>query len=215
MEDVMRKRVVGAVVLVILGILLPLLLARCLRADDAGDAQTTRVYEITPAGDARPADQPSDGAGADEQSAPTAPEDDRRATTEGSPDDEPAAVAPTAPPVPQEAQEASPPEPEPEAEPAPPAPNADSASSDEPPVERTTSQEGWVVQIASFGDESNAMALARQLLDRYPAFYQEGRVGDDTYYRVRIGPFDNEAAATAAAEELRQQGRSTLVQRAE
>ena len=74
---------------------------------------------------------------------------------------------------------------------------------------------GYVVQVASFGDEANAERLARELNSEFKAFYRAGDVNGKTYYRVRVGPFENEASANAAAERLRSSGRATLVRRAE
>lgn len=229
MEDVVRKRVVGAVVLVVLGIVLPLLLARCMRDDAAGDTQSMRVYEITPTGEARPAGE-SRVAGADNQGIATnggtdAPAQD--ATAQRPAQGDSPTGGPTAPEVQQAPAPAAEPEqqlpsPEPQPEPEPPAPEpepqpsapAASPESGEPaaaPVKRATVAAGWVVQVASFSDESNALTLARELNDNYSAFYTEAVVDGSNYYRVRIGPFDDEAAADAAAQALRDQGRNPLV----
>lgn len=64
MQDVVRKRVVGAGVLVLLGLLLPLLLSRCMHDSGLDGEQAMRIYEINSAGEIelmQPA--ASDGAG--------------------------------------------------------------------------------------------------------------------------------------------------------
>jgi len=232
MEEVVRKRAVGAVVLVVIGIMLPLLLARCLH-DPAPDGQAMRVYDITPSGGIEPVD------GGMEQAAPAADEapavtddgaDNPPATDGGAGQEQPLVVegsAPTVEPTPE-------PQPQPEpataaadaqqtpdtvksapetsaseasqqaaAEPAPPADTAD--------LERDAAAGSWIVQVASFGKEQNARALAQQLDEAFTVFYTPAQINGETWYRVRIGPFDSEAAANNAAAELRAQGRDILV----
>src|SRR5699024_6892822 len=89
------------------------------------------------------------------------------------------------------------------AEPAPPADTAD--------LERDAAAGSWIVQVASFGKEQNARALAQQLDEAFTVFYTPAQINGETWYRVRIGPFDSEAAANNAAAELRAQGRDILV----
>lgn len=228
MEEVVRKRVVGAVVLVVIGIMLPLLLSRCLH-DPAPDGQAMRVYEITPSGGI----EPVDGGMAQADKPPASSE---------APAAAPDAVE--APPVADE--NAAEPEPELQSEPEPTiteepktaAPVADAQkpsdtvksaaenSVAEAPPQTTTAAASpanatdlehdvaagsWIVQVASFAKEQNAQALAQQLDEAYTVFYTPAQVNDETWYRVRIGPFDGEAGANNAAAELRAQGRDTLV----
>lgn len=241
MEEVVRKRVVGAVVLVVIGIMLPLLLSRCLH-DPAPDGQAMRVYEITPTGEIEPVVSGMGQAApaADEAPAVTDAVSEEPSASDGSADqalplvmeDSAPAVEPTPEPEPQPRPESEPaPEPEPTtaavdaqqtpdtvksasedtvaeappqaAEPAPPADTMD--------LERDVAAGSWIVQVASFSKEQNARALAQQLNDAYTVFYTPAQVSGETWYRVRIGPFDSEAAANNAAAELRAQGRDTLV----
>ncbi|ROO23950.1 SPOR domain-containing protein [Salinisphaera orenii] len=252
MQDVMKKRIVGAVVLVIIGVLIPLLLARCLNGGD-GATQSMRVYEITPEGEARRAgegegqqadaadeargaggDATGDGSG-DAQSAPppepVSPESDADATAAGEAEpDEPQPESTPTPELPPEpaadTQTASAPDgpsdaaPEAEAdsEPEPPqagAADAESTASEGGALRRDSAPAGggWVVQVASFRQESNAQGVADALSGDFDAYYRAGDVDGTTYYRVRIGPFESEDAARAAASTLRSQGRSALVQR--
>ena len=78
-------------------------------------------------------------------------------------------------------------------------------------LERTAPSGSWVVQVASFPNEQDALAMAEQLGEAYEVFYTAAQIKGDTWYRVRIGPFDTGAAAKNAAAELRAQGRDTLV----
>lgn len=257
MNDILKKRSVGVLVLVSIGVLLPLLLARCLHGGSSDD-QAMRVYEIAPDGQAQRAEPDDDRqANGDSDSqrndADGTPDDDtgssRQAATERAGETPPAAApgedveresedtiivsdadqTPEMPPVLSSSGSESiiaadtPPNVEPPA-----SPNVESragndtadraaadAGSDPDSLRRTESAGGWVVQVASFGDEANAQRLARELGSDFNAFYRAGAVNGTTYYRVRVGPFDSEAEARAADRRLRQNGRSTLVRRAE
>lgn len=59
-----------------------------------------------------------------------------------------------------------------------------------PPVTTPPSGEhAWAVQVGSFSRSDNALALRDKLRGRdYPAFVEEVVVGSDKTYRVRIGP---------------------------
>ncbi len=63
-----------------------------------------------------------------------------------------------------------------------------------PPV---TAQGSHVVQVGSFGSAADAASLRQRLLDKgYPAFLAEADLGErGIWYRVRIGPFADSAAA--------------------
>jgi len=243
MNDVMKKRVIGAVVLVILGVLLPLLLARCLHGDAADRSASMRVYEVSPDGQATPADgsarQAAEAGTSDGQGSTGKTSGNADADIDGSsgvPEPEPTqsmpqAVSPSAQASTDEADDdesfqtpavqgnasgsASTP-PETPSSSANSQTSSSSSSSGATSLRKTTTQEGgWVVQVASFGDEKNAQRLAEQLNGDYRAFYRAGEVSGKTWYRVRIGPFDSESQARTIAAKLRQQGRATLVQRAE
>lgn len=239
MQDVMKKRIVGAIVLVIIGVLIPLLLARCLNGGDGG-TQSMRVYEITPEGEARRAEDgdsqsaaaeqaggaggntTGDAAGADESApAPVSPQSDADSTAAGPSESDETTPDSTQPPdLPPEpaAEPQAESAPEPESDPESPdagSGEADSTASDDGAQRRDDAPAGggWVVQVASFRQESNAQAVAEALEGDFDAYYRSGDVDGTTYYRVRVGPFESEDAARAAASTLRSQGRSTLVQR--
>lgn len=235
MNDVMKKRVVGAIVLVIIGILLPLLLARCLHGDGGGQDSAMRVYEVAPDGQARPAGA-SDAQVAEQRSG-DADSASERSDIDGSSgvparEDTPAkpqAVSPSA--TSAQADDSADEEQSFETPPvqgnntgsestttssASSNTTTSSASSSGQSLRKNGSEgSGWVIQVASFGDEDNAQRLATQLNADYRAFYRAGQVSGKTWYRVRIGPFDSESQARTVAARLRQQGRATLVQRAE
>ncbi|ERJ18863.1 Putative membrane protein [Salinisphaera shabanensis E1L3A] len=226
MKDVMKKRVVGAAVLVVLGIALPLMLARCMQGGD-GDTEAMRVYEVAPDGEARPANA-NDNSAPDEDNADSAsgaPAANEReaeaAASEVETPDLPDAVSPNSVPerTPVESVRAPEPEPEPAAEtpsePAGATAQPESSNSAGSLRQNASFSGGYVVQVASFRDEASAEKVARELNSEFKAFYRAGDVNGTTYYRVRIGPFENEAAANTAAAQLRRAGRATLVRRAE
>lgn len=233
MNDVMKKRLVGAVVLVIIGVMVPLLLARCMHGGDGGDSDSMRVYEISPNGQTQPAGAQKQAKQAEPDAAPAQDEHEDIDGSSGVPRHEeeddfqtpdlPEAVSPasesSASSSSSSRQEsrgsasASSQTRQSQSSSAQASQQSSGGGSDS--LERTGSMSGWVVQVASFGDEANARRLAEQLSGDYDAFYRAGDVNGKTYYRVRIGPFDSESAARDAAAKLQSQGRNTLVQRAD
>lgn len=216
MQDIMKKRIVGIIVLVLIGVLIPVILSQCIHGSDPGD-DSMRVYEVTPDGTATPAADNSQAERAEQQAekpeiSSDVPQPDREQNRgEVQPDEAPSPEPATS----DDEPKTPPPAGEDDDEVAIPADSESVSSSEQSPesLRRTTDARGWVVQVASFGDEANAQRLARELDLDYNAFYRAGDVDGTTYYRVRIGPFDNEADARKAAAQLRQQGRSTLVKK--
>ncbi|WP_353178536.1 SPOR domain-containing protein [Salinisphaera sp. T5B8] len=226
----MKKRVVGATVLVILGIALPLLLARCMQGGGEGDTDAMRVYEVAPDGQAKPASAEGENTPAqvDAKTNSGAPDEQQRpapaaASEQAAPDMpdavSPASVAESRPAAASEAEaeaEAEPAAAEEPSEPAGATAEAPAGASSSGSLRQTASfSGGYVVQVASFRDEASAEKVARELNSEFKAFYRAGDVNGTTYYRVRVGPFENEAAANAAAAQLKRAGRATLVRRAE
>lgn len=227
MEDVIRKRIVGAAVLVFIGVMLPLLLSRCVD-DPAPNNQTMHVYEITPSGGIEPIDSSDRPARPPDEGKTPVPADMTVQTpaTAPVPPGNSSATSPTTPTaetadtsnstadaqlVPDAVESASGTESveeeKPVADSSPQSPNAD--------LSKQAPSGTWVVQVASFAKETNAKAMAEQLDDAYAVFYTSAQVNGETWYRVRVGPFDNDAEANNAAAELRAQGRKTLVVRVE
>lgn len=217
----MRKRTVGAAILVAAGILVPVLLVWWAQPDGAVEGENVRVYEIRPGGEAVPVGQPP--APADEQ-APTPLPD---TGPPPAPAPEPSVIAPAAPPAaePPAGQGASVP-PQPAAppveaaappaapEPAPP-PQPAPAQTPEPAAAPLPQPGDWLVQVGSFASKENALDMVGDLAAKYPVYYSQAEVGGTVYYRVRIGPYASEAEAITAADRLRAGGYQTQVQQAE
>lgn len=61
----------------------------------------------------------------------------------------------------------------------------------------------WVVQAGSYGNERNALAVEHQLVKRgLHAYISRYRKSGRTYYRVRVGPYPERAAAERAVKEV-------------
>lgn len=71
-------------------------------------------------------------------------------------------------------------------------------------VASAQAEAGWFVQIGSFADPANARSVRERLLGaKLPASVQEVKVGRATWYRVRVGPYSKEAAAQKSLERVR------------
>ncbi len=63
---------------------------------------------------------------------------------------------------------------------------------------------GWSVQVGSFASRQNADGLQKKLKDKgYPAFVYRNAAENPPLFRVRVGPYTQEAEARTAAETLR------------
>lgn len=196
MNETLRKRLVGAVVLVALGILVPFGLAQWLAMPKPTENGDVRVYEITPDGRAHPV--PPDS----EPSPPPREETPPTATTE------PATEAWKPEPTPESAADSGAGEaveaaPEPQSPAQPPAETADTSGA----------SASWSAQVGSFRSEENARHLMDKLAADFPVFYNEGEVDGVTYYRVRVGPYSDETEARRAADALIERGRKAQVRR--
>jgi DedD protein len=80
------------------------------------------------------------------------------------------------------------------------------------PVEQKSS---WVIQVASLGNAETAANLQKKLQKAgFSAFVEKAEVRGKSYYRVRVGPQKNRAAAERMAAKLRQQHKlDTLIHR--
>lgn len=68
-------------------------------------------------------------------------------------------------------------------------------------------QGGWFVQIGSFGSQGNARNVLQKLYGLgMPAVIQTVPVDGKLWYRVRVGPYRDEAAAMAALAAVRRNG---------
>lgn len=71
----------------------------------------------------------------------------------------------------------------------------------------TRARDGWMVQLGAFGDLTNAEQLAARVSTYgYSAFVSEFRSGGQTMHRVRVGGFETETQADAAASSLSAHG---------
>ena len=205
MEDPLKARLIGAVILVALAVLLiPELLSGRKAAGPAavaaGDGRGTRTYTIDLSG-----------------AVPT------HAVPEPKPEDKaPSAAAPT--PMPPAAQESNAGQvvateplagPRVEPEPANPAPatksiNAAPAPTAEPPpsVEANSAKggakAGWSVQVGAFGSAAAASKLVADLKSAgYPAYIAPISKGGKTLHRVRVGPEASRADADRLGAKLK------------
>jgi DedD protein len=192
MEQALKERLVGAVVLVGIAVLLiPELLSGrkpAVTADDAADGARTYTIELQP---------PPSGNPANVKPAPEQPGPARSAAlTLPAPTDEP-----VDPPVEQAVDEAV-------AE-IPPQSASDSASSsasvDTAVASAPAAPGGLAVQVGAFGSEDAANRMVRELQSKgFDAYLSPVERGGKTLQRVRVGPARDAATAAATAERLKQ-----------
>jgi DedD protein len=66
---------------------------------------------------------------------------------------------------------------------------------------------GWFIQVGSFGNQANARGVLEKLYGLgLPTVIQTVPVGRDLWYRVRVGPYENEPEAQRALERIRKEG---------
>lgn len=74
----------------------------------------------------------------------------------------------------------------------------------------------FAIQVGSFTDSTNAVRLKSALgLDNPNTYIQEIRLNGNTFYRVRVGNFDQWNAAMETAEKLGQEGYPALILKAD
>ena len=74
-------------------------------------------------------------------------------------------------------------------------------STEEPPGDA-----GYILQVAGFGTADKASQLVADLRRKYKSAHAQAPAGDDTIYRVLIGPYPTRAEADQVAGELAAQG---------
>ena len=80
---------------------------------------------------------------------------------------------------------------------------AESTPANDAPQDLTTgSVGGYFIQAASFSDQGNAFRLRDRLSPIGDVAVDELVVGSTTYYRVRVGPMSDHAAANKALEQV-------------
>lgn len=92
------------------------------------------------------------------------------------------------------------------AAPVPPPPSAAKASRPGIASQRAVpapATDKWAVQAGSYGNERNALAVEHQLVKHgLHAYISRYRKGGRNYYRVRVGPYPERAAAERAVKEV-------------
>lgn len=189
MENGLKQRIIGALVLVVAAVVfLPMLLS--------GQDETVEVQVDVPA---QPAMNDSDIVAAPP---PTLPEPAPVAQIP-QPAEQPAPVAPE--PTTDIALASPPPpsavEPEPEMAPEPAPSQSDTAAT--PAAPAAAAADSWVVQQGSFSSQSNAERLRKVLADQgYNAYTRDGQAGGSTIVRVYVGPLNTREAAARIRDEL-------------
>ena len=203
MEQALKERLVGAVVLVGIAVLLiPELLSGrkpAVSTDDAADGARTYTIELQPP----PSGNPANVKPAAEPPGPAR----SAALTLPAPADEPV-NPPVDPPVEQAVDETV-------AE-IPPPPASESASSsasvDTAVASAPAAPGGLAVQVGAFGSEDAANRMVRELQSKgFDAYLSPVERGGKTLQRVRVGPARDAATAAATAERLKQIGYGSAV----
>jgi DedD protein len=211
MDESLKARLIGAVVLVALAVLLiPELLSgrkpAAPVAEEGEGTRGTRTFTIE-LGQA-----PGQATRSPMTSAAPAP-----AATPAAPVPAPAATtvvqAPTGPPVASVAPPAASPEPEVAQEPEA-APEPEPRAEPQAPPAASARAGGWAVQVGAFGSPDTARKLVGELNGAgYRAFVSPVNRGGKTLYRVRVGPEDDRAGAEQVAPRLKARGLPATVVR--
>ena len=87
-------------------------------------------------------------------------------------------------------------------------------------TEKTSANDGFVVQLGAFSDSGNAARLAAKVREnRFKAYTQVVSTTNGERTRVRVGPYPTRAAAEEARERLKARkltfGEPTIVRRSE
>jgi DedD protein len=227
MDQGLKERLIGAAVLVALGVwLIPWVLdgkKEQVELDGAEAAlrlptpeeplpfrsQTLSLEEPDPVTDEPAASEfaASEPSTADAPANATAAQDAQPSQTHDRDEREPSTVAPEEPvvaraaPAPSAERSVAPPSVAPPSA-APPSPAPQAA-----PVARTDAKGAWVVQLGSFGEAENAKRLAQRVNTYgYKPEVSDHRVNGRAMYRVRVGPYATRAQADATASALSAHG---------
>ncbi len=211
MSPAHKQRVIGAAVLLALGlIIVPTLL------DFSRDEQADMMgVDIPPGPDAMrmevlPLEQWSKKLepGIEVQQQPAAEADAVEPVEPPAPTPDPVDVAVSAPPSETKPAVMMAPAAPPVAKPAPAPPVTKPAPAPAPKAEAVAVAEGWVLQIASLTVEAKANELRDQLHKAgYPVFIERGNSGGSVIYRVKAGPVTNRAAADELKTQVKQKTR--------
>jgi DedD protein len=207
MDESLKARLIGAVVLVLLAVLLipELLSGRKAVEAPVGDAtgpRGTRTFTIELGSGRRPADVREAPAPAvipaPAAAVETAPREPAREEADAASSPAPAAQSSASAPAPVR-EDTTPPAP--------------AAKSVEPPRPEATARpavaaaSAWFVQVGAFGTAEAASRLVRDLKgDGYPALVVPVTRGGRTLHRVRVGPAPDKAGADQLALRLKARG---------
>jgi cell division septation protein DedD len=72
--------------------------------------------------------------------------------------------------------------------------------------EQNPQSSGYILQVAVFGTSEKAAELVAELRRKYKSAHTLNPTGDDTMYRVRIGPYTTREEADQVGDELAAQG---------
>ena len=208
MDSVLKQRLVGAVVLVALGVIfIPMLLEgpddtlvpELDELPELVDPGPSRPLEAFPTMDSLPASPDTSVLAADAAPEPEAPAPEPESLPEVEPDL--AAEPPIEAPTPEEAVEAQPPA---GSEQALSAAQPPASPPESPPTEAKAGLLGsWVVQVGSFSNQQNAVALRDKLRKGgFTTQVEKVRVEGKTHYRVRVGPFLERGEAEQSLKQL-------------
>lgn len=202
MDNLVKQRVVGAVVLVALAVIfIPILL------EGPEEETGPRSLDLPP-----PLEEMRESRTGPEEPVLVVPPDpvttvvigengtaDPTSAPAAEPEVPTATEAPSTPAVEPEPVPTPAPAPEPASTPAPDAVPAPPSA----PAAPAPAAGGWVAQVGAFGQEANALALRDRLRQAgHAAFVERVMVDARPVYRVRVGPFTERAAAEARLADL-------------
>jgi DedD protein len=195
MDQGLKERLVGAAVLVAIGVwLIPWVLDGPETTVETGPAS----LQLPAAEEPLPMRTQTLTIGEPEAAAPAETPEPDTVVAAASPEPAeppPAAVAAATPPT-----AASTPAAKPSTKPSVAEPAAKPAAN---PPPATAAKGDWVVQLGSFGEEANARRLAQRVTTfGYKPVVSSYRTGGKTLYRVRIGPYEAKGQAEATASAL-------------
>jgi DedD protein len=222
MDRGLQERLVGAAVLVALGVwLIPWVLdGNGTDADQPATTQTDAIKLPTPgAGGATVIRRQTIDLSAERTAAVKSPQADQIRSQQSAPADEPRTLVNAAPSA---AAEDAAPSPPPRAEPAQTQPEAAVAAAAAPSAEQQRETRavslpeiiaaspvtGWMVQLGSFSNSGNARRQAQRVetFGHDARIYEFAAAGGRTMFRVRLGPLESRERAEATASSLAANG---------
>jgi len=90
-------------------------------------------------------------------------------------------------------------------------PGAQSPSPQSPAPQANSGEARYMVRVAAFGTAEQANQLALELRRRYISAHAQEPGGDDTLFRVNIGPYNRREDAQQVANQLAGEGRKGVM----